>query len=86
MSKQLIVFSSASCGPCKMYKPVLQDLKDSGKVDDIEILIFDVEESQELAAKYNVRGVPTSVLVDGDNAKTKVGAMSKVQLGAWLDL
>lgn len=83
MSKQLLVFSADWCGPCKMYKPVLEDFQEGHR--DIDVLIFNVDEAKDMADKYGVRGVPTSILVTGhDESTTKVGALSKSQLEAWV--
>ena len=57
----LLDFFATWCGPCKMLAPILKEVKDS-LGERITILKIDVDKNQELAAKYQVRGVPTMVL------------------------
>ena len=84
MSEQIIVFSADWCGPCKMYKPALQSFVDEGD-RDIDVLIFDVDKDKEMVKKYNVRGVPTSIYISKEGKDTtKVGAMSRSQIEAWV--
>lgn len=57
----LIDFHALWCGPCKVLAPILKDVKhDLG--DQIKIIKIDVDKNQLLAAKYQVRGVPTMIL------------------------
>lgn len=57
----LIDFYADWCGPCKMLAPILKEVKDELK-DDIKIIKIDVDKNQQLAAQYQVRGVPTMIL------------------------
>ncbi len=57
----LVDFSAEWCGPCKMMKPVLEQLKRSMK-DKIRIIKIDVDKNSELALKYNIRSVPSLIL------------------------
>ena len=57
----LVDFYATLCGPCKMMHPILDDLKQQMGTK-IRILKIDVDKNQDVAAKYNVRGVPTFVL------------------------
>ena len=57
----LIDFYAEWCGPCKMMSPILKDVKDS-LGEAVSILKIDVDKNQPLAAKYQVRGVPTLLL------------------------
>tara|TARA_R110001632_G_scaffold8386_2_gene33105 strand:- start:1117 stop:1410 length:294 start_codon:yes stop_codon:yes gene_type:complete len=57
----LIDFFAEWCGPCKMMSPVLKEVKDA-LGDQVSILKIDVDKNQSIAAKYQVRGVPTLIL------------------------
>ena len=57
----LIDFFAEWCGPCKILSPILKDVKKE-LGESISILKIDVDKNQELAAKYQVRGVPTMMI------------------------
>ena len=57
----LVDFFAEWCGPCKMLAPVLKEVKDS-LGDGVSIIKIDVDKNQALAAKFQVRGVPTMIL------------------------
>jgi len=76
----IVDFWAPWCGPCKMIAPVLEDVaaEYAGKV---KVVKLNVDENQETAPKYNVRGIPTLLIVKGGEVvATKVGAVSKSQL------
>ena len=58
----LIDFHADWCGPCKMLAPILKQVKDD-LGDGIKILKIDVDKNQNLASQYQVRGVPTLILL-----------------------
>ena len=73
------------CGPCKAVAPVLDEVAKeySGK---LKIAKLNVDENQEIPKKYGIRGIPTLMLFKNGNIEaTKVGALSKSQLTAFLD-
>ena len=57
----LVDFSAEWCGPCKMMKPVLEQLKRK-MTDKIRIIKIDVDRNPELSQKYNIRSVPSLML------------------------
>jgi len=57
----LVDFYADWCGPCKMLAPILKEVKDE-LGDSIRVIKIDVDKNQSLAAKYQVRGVPTLLL------------------------
>ncbi|GGK03503.1 thioredoxin TrxA [Pseudomonas matsuisoli] len=81
----LVDYWAEWCGPCKMIAPVLDEIaKDyQGK---LKICKLNIDENAETPPKYGVRGIPTLMLFKGGNVEaTKVGALSKSQLMAFLD-
>jgi len=73
----LVDFWAAWCGPCKMVAPVLDEL--AGEMGDkVRVAKLNVDENQEIALKYGVRGIPTFILFkDGEVADRMTGAMPK---------
>jgi thioredoxin 1 len=81
----LVDYWAEWCGPCKMIAPLLDEVaKDYG--DKLRIVKVNVDENQEITAKYGIRGIPTLKLFkNGEEVATKVGALSKSQLTQFLD-
>jgi len=73
------------CGPCKMIAPILDEIADeyTGK---IKVAKLNIDENPGTPPKFGIRGIPTLMLFKGGNVEaTKVGAVSKSQLTAFID-
>jgi thioredoxin 1 len=81
----LVDYWAEWCGPCKMIAPILDEVSETYK-DKLQVAKMNVDENREVPAKFGIRGIPTLMLFkDGQLAATKVGALSKAQLTAFLD-
>ena len=81
----LVDFWAEWCGPCKMIAPILDDVsKDyAGK---LKVAKLNIDENPGTPPKYGIRGIPTLMLFKNGNVEaTKVGAVSKSQLTAFID-
>ena len=81
----LVDFWAEWCGPCKVLSPVLDEI--ANEYDGrITIAKVNVDENVQIPPKYGIRGIPTMLLFkDGIVQATKVGALSKANLNAFLD-
>tara|TARA_B110000014_G_C19730833_1_gene381637 strand:- start:40 stop:366 length:327 start_codon:yes stop_codon:yes gene_type:complete len=81
----LVDYWAEWCGPCKMIAPILDSLTDEyeGK---LKISKLNIDDNQKTPQKYGVRGIPTLMIFKNGNVEaTKVGALSKSQLTAFID-
>lgn len=81
----LVDFWAEWCGPCKMIAPIVDQIAESyaGKLKVVKV---NIDHNQQTPRTYAVRGIPTLMLFKGGQlAATKVGALSKAQLTAFLD-
>ena len=81
----LVDFWAEWCGPCKMIAPVLEEIAGeyAGK---LKVTKLNIDENTATPPKYGIRGIPTLMLFkSGQVEATKVGAMSKSQLAAFID-
>ena len=81
----LVDYWAEWCGPCKMIAPILEEIASeyNGKV---KIAKLNIDDNPQTPPKYGIRGIPTLMLFkDGNVEATKVGALSKSQLTAFLD-
>jgi len=68
--KQILYFSAPWCSPCRQFKPVMESLQ-----SEMSISFIDVDSSPQTAAQYNVRSVPTTILIENGMEKGRlVGA------------
>ena len=78
--KTIKYFSATWCGPCRVFKPIMQEI--AGE-ESIIVEFIDVDQSQDLAAKYNVRSIPATVIEEnGVEVDRFIGAISKAQVMA----
>ena len=81
----LVDYWAEWCGPCKMIAPILDEIAEeyAGKV---RIAKLNIDENPQTPPKYGIRGIPTLMLFkNGSVEATKVGAVSKSQLTAFID-
>ena len=81
----LVDYWAEWCGPCKMIAPILDEVATAyeGK---LQIAKMNVDENRDIPAKFGIRGIPTLMIFkNGELAATKVGAMTKSQLTAFID-
>jgi len=81
----LVDYCAEWCGPCKVIAPVLEEIaaEYDGKM---KVCKLDIDANGETPPKYGIRGIPTLMLFKNGNVEaTKVGALSKSQLSAFLD-
>ncbi len=73
------------CGPCKMISPILDEVAKeyAGK---LKVCKLNIDENQATPPKFGIRGIPTLMIFKNGNVEaTKVGALSKSQLNAFVD-
>ncbi|MFP8967691.1 thioredoxin TrxA [Pokkaliibacter sp. CJK22405] len=81
----LVDYWAEWCGPCKMIAPVLAEVAKE-YADRLKVCKLNIDENPETAPKFGIRGIPTLMIFkDGAVEATKVGALSKSQLSAFLD-
>jgi len=81
----LVDYWAEWCGPCKMISPILEQVA-SEYGDRVRIAKLNIDDNPATPPKYGIRGIPTLMLFkDGNVEATKVGAVSKSQLTAFID-
>jgi thioredoxin 1 len=81
--KKVLYFSTTWCGPCKTFKPIVQQVSQE---TGIPVTYLDADQDQEMAKTYNINSVPTIVIVDGAGSilYRNAGVMQKGQLSQLL--
>ena len=80
----LVDFWAAWCGPCKMIAPILDEVAED--MPNVKITKVNVDEEQELAAKYGIRSIPTLIVFkNGEKVDQMVGVMPKAAIKAKLE-
>lgn len=81
----LVDYWAEWCGPCKMIAPILDEVA-AEYADRLKVVKLNIDENQSTPTKYGIRGIPTLMLFKNGNIEaTKVGALSKSQLTAFID-
>ena len=81
----LVDYWAEWCGPCKMIAPALDQIA-SEYQGRLKVAKLNIDENQTTPPKYGIRGIPTLMLFKNGNVEaTKVGALSKTQLAAFID-
>ncbi|MCK5002320.1 MAG: thioredoxin TrxA [Gammaproteobacteria bacterium] len=81
----LVDYWAEWCGPCKMIAPILEEIV-GDYADKVKIAKLNIDENPNTPPKFGIRGIPTLMLFKGGEVEaTKVGALSKSQLTAFID-
>jgi thioredoxin 1 len=81
----LVDYWAEWCGPCKMIAPILEEISNEYE-GRLKIAKLNIDENPETPPKFGIRGIPTLMLFKNGNVEaTKVGALSKSQLAAFID-
>ena len=81
----LVDYWAEWCGPCKMIAPILDEVSKE-YAGRLKVAKLNIDENQQTPPKYCIRGIPTLMLFKNGNVEaTKVGALSKSQLTAFID-
>ena len=81
----LVDYWAEWCGPCKMIAPILEEIAIE-YADRVKVCKLDIDQNGQTPPRYGIRGIPTLMLFrNGEVEATKVGALSKSQLAAFLD-
>jgi thioredoxin 1 len=81
----LVDYWAEWCGPCKMIAPILEEVAKEyhGR---LKVAKLNIDENPKTPGEFGIRGIPTLILFKGGNVEaTKVGALSKSQLTAFID-
>lgn len=80
--KEVLKFSASWCGPCQALSTTLKGIDDLG----VDIREIDIDEELDLAAQYNIRSVPTMVVLEnGTEVRRKSGTLNKTQIKEFIN-
>jgi thioredoxin 1 len=83
--RTLVWFSAEWCGPCKVIKPVLEKLEEEVS-ESVKIVKADISKTEDNTKKFNIRNIPTCVLVDGENEIARFsGVKNEEQIKKFLE-
>ncbi len=81
----LVDYWAEWCGPCKMIAPILDEVAGTYGTQ-LKVVKLNIDDNPETPPRYGIRGIPTLMLFKNGNVEaTKVGALSKSQLTAFID-
>jgi thioredoxin 1 len=81
----LVDYWAEWCGPCKMIAPILDEIA-TEYAGRLKVTKVNIDDNQATPAKFGIRGIPTLMIFKNGNVEaTKVGALSKSQLAAFID-
>ncbi len=81
----LVDYWAEWCGPCKMIAPILDEVAKE-YAGRLKVAKINIDDNQDTPARFGIRGIPTLMLFKAGNVEaTKVGALSKSQLTAFID-
>lgn len=81
----LVDYWAEWCGPCKMIAPILDEISKE-YAGRLKVGKLNIDDNNQTPPKYGIRGIPTLMLFKNGNVEaTKVGALSKSQLTAFID-
>ena len=67
-------FFASWCGPCKMFAPIVEQISQKYQ-DKITVLKIDIDENSEIAEKYSIQSVPTSILFKNNNIVERISGL-----------
>lgn len=87
MVKKIIKFSATWCGPCRVYRKTFEAVSNMEKYKDVEFIELDADDNEEEFENYNIKGVPTTALLDeNDNVISTIsGNISQKELTDIID-
>jgi thioredoxin 1 len=73
---KLLYFSASFCGPCRMFKPIIEQFKQ--KQTDCDVEYIDIEENEELGKQYNINAVPTCIIFKNEKEVSRFSGMKGI--------